>query len=340
MGHVLIHSLLDSLKVLPILLIMYILIEVIEVKTAGRFFQSKIIKNKWAPLIGASVGIIPQCGFSVVATDLYTKKHFSIATLLAIFVATSDEALPILLSDVNNIKYVLPLIGIKFLLALIIGYGTLLLLKIFNIKEDLDSELPINNITGHDHCHGHNKENEEVEEHIHEDNIIKENIENESSDEKNIQDSVVETGCCGHKIGEDKKFKFKDFILHPLLHSLKLFIFIFIFNVILGSLIHFIGEETIKEFMNKGKYIQPLVVPLIGLIPNCAASVFITQLFTEAGLTFGSCIAGLCCNAGLGMAVLIKQNKNKLSTLYIILGLYLFSVASGMIITAIESLIV
>lgn len=343
---VLLDALLDSLKVLPILIIMYLLIELIELKTTGDFFKSKILKNKFSPLIGAGIGVIPQCGFSVVATDLYTKKDISLATLLSIYVATSDEALPILLSNLDSIKYVLPLIAVKVLLAVIIGYGTMLFFKIFKIKEN-KAEVVLSKTSS-----TIKEINSEETDHEHKENVI-----NDSTIDANVQSGVAdgethedhdheedehghfEKGCCGHKIGEEKKFNAKEFFVHPLLHSLKLFIYIFLFNLILGTIIYFIGEEAIITFMDKGKYLQPLVTSLIGLIPNCASSVFITQLFTMGGLTFGSCIAGLCCNAGIGMAVLIKQNKNKLHTFYIILALYLFSVTSGMLITLIESVI-
>jgi hypothetical protein len=129
-------------------------------------------------------------------------------------------------------------------------------------------------------------------------------------------------------------------LLHPLIHSLKILVYIFVVNATLEVLIHFLGENAIVNFMKNVTFLQPLIVPLVGLIPNCASSVLITQLLMLNGITLGSAIAGLCVNAGIGLAVLFKQNKNIKQNLTVLGVLYFSSVALGYVITLIETLIV
>jgi len=117
------------------------------------------------------------------------------------------------------------------------------------------------------------------------------------------------------------------------LHSLKIFTFILIVNVVFGSIIHFVGADTITSSLNQVKWLQPFIAGLVGLIPNCASSVIITNLFAVGGLSLGACVSGLIANAGIGLAVLVKQNTNKKDTAFIILSLYLISVVAGLIIT-------
>ena len=132
--HVLWHTIEHSLILLPFLLIAYILIEVLEFYSMSKLQHSRLLSNKWSTLFGAGFGLVPQCGFSVVATDLFAQKKIKLGTLLAVYIATSDEAIPLLLSSPNSIKALLPLLLIKFLVAILIGYLVDLLFKETNKK--------------------------------------------------------------------------------------------------------------------------------------------------------------------------------------------------------------
>lgn len=318
----LLHSLLESLKILPILFLAYVLIEFIEVKTSKTIEHSKLLNGKIAPVVGAAAGLVPECGFSAIASDLYTKKRISVGTLLAMYIATSDEAIPILLSQPSQYKNLLLILVIKFLLAILVGYGVNLFLKyVYKPKPEFI---------------GYAKEN----------NIQKTSI---TVEDKNIEhnyfvgDVVVEyqpkethIGCCGHSIEDDaKKRTFWDFVYHPILHSLKIFGFVLIVNVVFGLLIYYIGSTTLNNALNSTKWLQPFIAALVGLIPNCAPSAIIANLFINGGLTLGACVSGLIANAGVGLAVLVKQNSNRKHTLYIISTLYVISVLTGLIITLI-----
>ena len=129
MLEVLIDACLDTLKILPVLFLAYVLIEFIEVKTSKYVETSPFLSGKYAPIVGATAGLIPQCGFSVIATDLYTKNKISMGTLIAMYIATSDEAIPILLTYPGQYKNIAFILIIKFLLAVVVGYVVNLILK-------------------------------------------------------------------------------------------------------------------------------------------------------------------------------------------------------------------
>lgn len=277
---VFVDALKDSLIILPILLLAYYLIEFIEYKWAKKLQNNKFLKGKASPVFGALLGSIPQCGFSVVSSDLFSRGIISVGALLAVFIATSDEAIPILLAHPESIKSLIVLIIAKIVIAIIVGYIALGLFKlIFKQKS-------VNVI-----------ESEPAEHH---------------------------DGCCHHHL-ESKKFNW----LHPLLHSLKIFGFIFLINLLFGCFTDiWVGEEKLMAFLSSSTWAQPILTVLIGLIPNCASSVILTELYVMGGLRFSALLGGLCVNAGLGIVFLLKQNKNIKENLFI----FLMLIAAGTIV--------
>lgn len=282
------HALISSLKMLPFLFLAYLLIELVEEKIIDKYKTKKILSNKFAPVVSAGFGLIPQCGFSVVATDLFSHKFLSLGSLLAVYIATSDEAIPILLSQPNNYIDLFLIIGIKFLFAIIVGMVVDLIFKKYvpNIKEDADF-------------------------------------------------SHIE-GCCGHDIEEadhEVKSKWKHWLLHPVVHSLKVFAYILIINVLFALLIVWVGEESIINFMTSTGIFQPFITGLVGLIPNCASSVIITELFLMKGISLGACISGLCVNSGIAILVLFRLNKNIKQNFAILGALYTLSCVLGVVVS-------
>lgn len=322
MWHEIWHAIKESLVVLPILIVTYLIIELIELKSAKSLKHSKFLKGKCAPLLGGAVGLVPQCGFSVIATDLYTKKAISVGTLLAVYIATSDEAVAVLLTSEFGAKNLWLILVIKLVMAVVLGYGANLFVKLFYKPKTLYSDVV-------------KKENfvgvgviEPYKTDVEKRYLVAEvNLEEEIS-----EDTHVDKGCCGHAI-EQEGFNFWKFIYHPLIHSLKIFGFIVAINIVFALIIHFVGEESLVNFLSGTTYFQPLFAGLIGLIPNCASSVVISKLYAFGGLSLGACITGLSVNAGIAYALLIKQNANKRHTLYIILTTFLFSLAVGTIIS-------
>lgn len=279
MGDVLLDALLDSLKVFPFLFLLYVIIEFLEHRTNVTRHEN-LLKGNIAPLLGAATGLIPQCGFSVMAAKLYDKRLIRAGTLLAVFLATSDEALIILLSEGSKAFSVMPIIAIKFVVAVGAGY----LCNAITRRERL-AELP---------------EGEEIH-----------------------------GNACGHDHDEEGDGKVRRYLVHPLLHSLEIFAYILVVNILFGILLYYVGDETLASFLQSGYWYQPLVAAAIGLIPNCASSVVITQTYVLGGLSFGGCVAGLCANAGLGFVILFKNTKKWKRNLVLAAVLFGIGVAVG-----------
>ena len=306
MWDVLLDALIDSAKILPIILVVYFLIEFLEYNYGSKIKNSRFLKGKASPVMGALFGCVPQCGFSVITTDLFTKKAVSVGALIAVYLATSDEALPIMLAEPSHILDLLLLIGCKLVMGIGIGYLAMFLYsKLFTKPAPLTT--PQINLQKEE---AHNHEQLEKQE-AHEPN----------EEKAEMMDS---TGCCHHHM-QTKKFEW----IHPLVHCLKIFAYILIVNLILGMVIFFIGEENFMNFLKSSYVFQPILAVIIGLIPNCAASVLITELYLSGGLSFGSILAGLCVNSGLAMVLLLKQNKNWKENLFILLMLVVPSLLVG-----------
>lgn len=285
--HILLHSLKHTAELLPVLFIVYFLIEFLEYKNVFRFEKSKLLKGKASPVVGSLFGSVPQCGFSVISSELYSERKISIGALVAVFIATSDEALPLMISNYKSIPALLCLLLAKIIFAILVGYITMFLHK--NIFKQ-------NQTTPVSHQEQHNESHHE--EHLH--------------------------ACCHHDL-KDEKFDWK----HPLIHCLKISLYILLINLVFETILFFIGENNLIAFLNSSNLFQPLFAVLIGLIPNCVSSVVITELYLMGGISFGSIVAGLSVNAGLGIVVLLKENKNKKENLFIILSLLISSLVIG-----------
>lgn len=279
-GEVLLDALVDTLKIVPLLFAVYYLIELFEFKCAHKMHDNKFLKGKAGPVFGSLLGCVPQCGFSVISTDMFTDGYMSIGALIAVYIATSDEALPLMIANPDKILWLSLLIGIKILYGIVIGYFAGVLHKmIFKNRKVV--------VEGGEHVSVHG-------------------------------------GCCHHDV-ESKSFDW----LHPLLHCLKISGFILAVNILFGFITQiWIGKDALTSFLSSSKYLQPLFAIIIGLIPNCASSVVLTELFLVGGLEFGALVAGLCVNAGLGLVVLLKQNNNIKENLFIFGVL----IASGLIV--------
>lgn len=319
---VILDALIDTAKLLPLLFIVYYIIELIEYKYALKFQNNKFLKGKASPVIGALLGCVPQCGFSVVTTDLYSRGSVSIGALIAVYIATSDEAIPLMISNPDSILWLLALIGIKIVLAILIGYLAMYLYKvIFKRKKEYVSPNNHNEkVVEDDHSHNENDKedihNEQTSGVVLEGNVGEINAETQSD---------VHGGCCHHHVGK-KTFDW----LHPLLHCLKISAFILVINLLFGFITEiWIGEEALTNFLASSLHWQPVLAIIIGLIPNCVSSVVITELFLMGGLSFGSLVAGLMVNAGIGLIILLKQNKNWKENLFIFLMLIIPSLIAG-----------
>ena len=259
---VLLDALKDSAIVFAFVFVFHLLLSFIEDKLSK--FLTK--NSKIAPLFGSLFGIIPQCGTSVLAADLYIKRYITFGTLAAVFLSCSDEAILVLLTHpTEKTIMVLPLIGSKFVIGFLIGFFIDLVYRKQEVKQP---EEELKDVICEEHHHEHTK----IHKHL----------------------------------------------IHPLIHSLEIFAYVLVINVALGLIIASVGEENFANFLLSNKYAAPVYSALIGLIPNCASSVLLSELYLTGYLSFGALLAGLLVNSGLGMMILLKSKTQWKQTLLII----------------------
>lgn len=296
-------ALLDTVKLFPFLFLLYILIELMEHNTRIGKPGGKLM-GKAAPVLGAATGLVPMCGFSVMAAKLYERRHLTVGTLLAVFIATSDEAFFVLLISsmgwLEKLYSILALCGVKIALGAAMGYLADLL---FRKQKALK---PLEPPKEHVHAHGHDHEEEHDHDHAHEGELT----------------------VCEHK--EGSKSVLSLYFVSPLLHALKIAAFILLFNLAFGFLVFGIGEERVTEFLQgAGYWYQPLVCSIVGLIPNCVSSVALAEVYAVGGIAFGSFAGGLIANAGLGYIVLFRKSVGVKKALCIVLFMLLLGIAAG-----------
>lgn len=300
MYQIFLEALLDSAKMIPFLLAIYIGIELVEYRY-GRKIREKVSEAGAAgPAVGALSGSFPQCGSSVVATALYTQRLVTIGTLLAVYLSTSDEAIPVILSQPDKAKVIIPLILTKVVIALVAGYAVdfayrksnkKILAHVGSYAEGTDSK-----------SHHHEAELEKTE------------------------------ACCGHNPSPGpKRFSAKEILFHPMLHTAKVFAFILGTSLAINLAVFKIGESTFENIFAGHIFLQPFLAAIIGLIPNCAASVAITELYLKGAITFGAVIAGLSSAGGLGLLILFREERDKKNVFQIVAMLLGISIFAGLV---------
>ncbi len=268
----LLDAVLDTLKVLPFLFTAFLIMEAIE-HYSNRYSNRILAKvGKTAPLAGALLGCIPQCGFSAAAANLYSGGFITLGTLLAVFLSTSDEAVLILMAHPGSGKAILSLLAWKIIIGISAGFLT----DILSAKRKQTAQM---------------------------------------------KEFCKNCGCSD-----------SHGILRPaLFHTIQLTVYLFLFTFCLDLALEFAGIEKLAMFLGKDTVFQPFLAALLGMIPNCAASVLITELYLAGGLSFGSTIAGLCAGAGVGLAVLFRSNHSLRENLKILSLLYTISVTAGIL---------
>ena len=271
------ETLLDSIKLIPFLFIAYLIMEYIEHKTSQKSRETIKKSGKFGPLIGSFLGIFPQCGFSVVATNFYAGRVITLGTLISVYLTTSDEMIPIMISEAVPLWTILKILFVKLVIGIVAGFVIDFVLRLINKNKKIEEE-NIVDLCEHDHRHC----------------------------EKGILKSSIH-------------------------HTLSIFVFILIVTFIINTAIYFIGEENISNILLNKPIFGPIVSSLIGLIPNCASSVIITNMYLKNVINVGTMIAGLLVNAGVGLVVLFKTNKKIKENIAIICLLYIVGVISGIV---------
>ena len=272
---VLLDTLIDLLKLLPFLFVAFLLLEFIEHKLSKKN-KDKIAKaGKLGPLVGSLLGAFPQCGFGSMATNLYAARVISLGTLISIYLSTSDEMLPIMLSENVELPFILKILGIKILIGMICGFVIDL---VYRKKE-----------------------------------------------KEHIVDMCESEHCdCEHGI-----------IKSSLKHTFNIIIFIAIISLLINIAMYYFGEEALGKLFMKDSIFGPFISSLVGLIPNCGASVALTELYLSEAINLGSLIGGLLTGAGVGLLILFRVNKNVKENIAIVFTLYAIGTVAGLIINII-----
>ena len=239
----------DGIKILPFLFVTYVLMEYIEHKAGSKAERFVKKSGRLGPVVGSILGVVPQCGFSAAAANFYAGRIITLGTLISIFLSTSDEMLPILISEKVSPVLIFQILGMKIVIGMIAGFVIDLIL---HRKGKEESEMRIEHMCDHEHCH---------------------------CDEQNIFKSA-------------------------LVHTLQIFAFIVVISFALNILIAIVGEDKLGSFMTSVPALGILLSGLIGLIPNCAASVVITQLYLQNIISAGALMSGLLVNAGVGLLLI------------------------------------
>ena len=263
------ESVVDSAKMLPFLFLAYLLIEYIETRHGDRIERLLAGGGRWGAVPGALLGCVPQCGFSAIAANFYSSRVITLGTLMAVLLATSDEAIPLLVSLPSYWDKLAVLLVIKVLYAIAVG-----VVLDFALRGLLPKSLR----------GGYTGRADEVDCH------------EEHSDAAGQPAPIWKAA---------------------LRHTLEIFVFIFAFSLVFGLVVESIGQDVFAQLLGRMGFFQPVVAALVGLIPNCAASVLLTQLYVEGALRFSSLVAGLCTGAGVGLAVLWRTNPSWKQNLFI-----------------------
>ncbi len=273
--HILLHALEETAKLIPFLLLTYLLLELIEHKAADKTAKLTAKAGVFGPAIGGILGAVPQCGFSASASNLYTGGVISVGTLISIFLSTSDEMLPVMLSEKASLSRILMILAVKVASGILIGFlvdGILRLMKRSPSKE-----------TNADICTNEN---------------------------------------CGCEHG---------ILRSAVIHTLQIAGFIFLFSLAVGALVEVIGEENLAAMASKAGIFSTLICALVGLIPNCASSVILTELFLDGVISTGAVLAGLLAGSGVGLLILFRVNKNLKENLVITAIIYGSGVVIGIL---------
>ena len=263
----------DSIKLLPFLFLTYLIMEYLEHKAGDRMQTAIRNAGKGGPVIGAVLGVFPQCGFSAAAANLYAGRIITMGTLAAVFLSTSDEMLPIMISENAGIGMIVKVLAVKVIIAVIAG------LAIDFIFRKSRKDMQIEHLCEQHHCH------------------------------------------CENGIWKSA--------LH---HTVEIFIYVLIISLAVNLLVTWVGEDVIGSVILDRPVIGAAIAGLVGLIPNCAASVIITQLYLDRVLSAGAMIAGLLAGTGVGLLVLLRVNDDRRENLRFIGLLYVIGVMAGIVV--------
>lgn len=284
MSEIIMDTIHDTYLMFPLLFITYFIIEYANQKESKQQ-PLFLAMQKYGVIVGAFVGLIPQCGFSIIAAMLYLQKNITLGTMISVFIATSDEAIPVLLANPSLYKDMVVILALKVVLAISVGYFVDKVL----LSKHTQGKQVLNAVNLHEaHC---------------------------------VEDK--EGACTCHD-------SHRSVATNAFLRSIKIFLFLFLTTLVINVVIALIGEQNLHQVLLSDSLWQPFIAALFGFIPNCAATVVLTQLYVGGGISFASLFAGLVSNAGLGLVVLVCYKASKKDILRVVGLLYISAILAGL----------
>lgn len=369
--HILGHSVGDVLYLIPFLFATYLAMEWLEHKTGAGTQETIRRAGAAGPVLGALLGIIPQCGFSAAAAALYAGRVVTLGTLFAVFLCTSDEMIPIFIAERVPFETIAKVLGAKVIIGMLMGFIVDAVLRILRrdgqklrihelCKQDQCAcnhdcatctanpesvyehhadrdhhEECTESVCGHSHDHHHDGENECAharEAHHEHDNHAHHAHEREVHAQPCHEFACEEDLCRGHDHDHSHDGGWAGIAKSALMHTVKVALFVFAITILLNAALELIGQDAIAHFLESNSILAIFASALVGLIPNCAASVLIAQLYLEGMLSAGAMMAGLLVSAGVGLMVLVRSNRPSSQNLLIIAALYAMGVLWGLLI--------
>lgn len=356
--HFIEHALEDTLVLVPFLFVTYIALEALEHAAGAR--ANAVVRRAGAagPVAGALLGVVPQCGFSAMAATLYAGRVVTLGTLVAVFLSTSDEMLPMLVAERVDAGLLFRVLGLKVLVALITGVLADLAIRalrknarvhaflrrtVFSVRRDGMEADVVDQMAeggetaehicrlceqdhcgcGHDHAHAHG------DEHGH-----------EHGHERGYEDADGHVAGCDHDHGHGHGHAGGRFgiagsiVMSAVSHTVQVSLFIFLVTFALVLVLETVGEDALAAFLSGNQLLAVFASALVGLVPNCSASVVITQLYLEGVLGFAPLMAGLLTSAGVGYLVLFRTNRHPRENVVIVVGLFLVACVWGLVFAA------
>ncbi len=285
---VVMDAVIDSVKILPFLFITYLVMEFLEHKTEE--FTSDVVQKTehFGPLWGGLIGVFPQCGFSAAASNLYAGRVITLGTLIAIYLSTSDEMIPLFISNQVPLSTMIPVLALKAVIGIIAGFIIDAVVHYYHRihNKKADDPVRIDELCEKEHCHCDDEES---------------------------------SGLWG-------------IVKSAFVHTIHIFIFVLVLTLALNAVIEVIGEDRLSMLLKTSPVISHILAGLIGLIPNCAASVIITELYLDQMITLGTMMSGLLVGAGIGLLVLFRVNPEKKENINIALLLFVIGTVCGLLI--------
>lgn len=336
LGYVLLDTILEFIPVIAVLFLSYLLMEWMEHRMGERAERAIAKAGPFAPAAGALLGCVPQCGFSAAAAGLYAGRVITLGTLYAVFFATSDEMLPIMLSAAFSGKFapwsILRVVGGKLVIGTLVGMLVDLVLRLFRLatKRWHHEEEPENGAShGHVHAHRHHHTRSPEDTQTPDTAVDTAHIHAPGEQEHEHHHEVGQI----HELCERTGCHCEDGILKSALrHTVHIGVFLLIFSLVLNLVFHFVGDDALKTFLSGRGVLTCFLASLVGLIPSCAASIAVTELYLAGAISLGALYAGLLTGAGVGVLILCRLNRPVRQTVFIVIALYLMGALVGLLI--------